>query len=204
MDGRIGRPLAEAYELSSADQSRRTAVLNYTDGPLNEAELKQVITAFSQASEFTGGKIYNRLRAIAMVPSGVLKPKDAGAYSQKGYMLLNVEGYRSPKVEPSFAEFATRQFPGVEVKPLQYIALHEMGHAFQDGYPEAITVHEPVLTDRGRESLTEDLADVFARCALGGDISQIPVKSEAVVEAVQIAPDPLVADPGSLHQRKIL
>jgi hypothetical protein len=133
-------PLAtEFFRLASGD--RVIEIANYHSDGLTAEEQSEIASAFATISNFTEGKIWDRVSSLDLVPAHQLPdPELEGDYELTDQKVrVNLDLARQP--DPTFGPFRDRFFPKRPVSVLQFSLAHESGHAMDVQYLDEIAAH---------------------------------------------------------------
>jgi hypothetical protein len=180
-------------------------VANLTSEKLTEDERKEVIETIERVNAFTGGRLLENTRGIALRDNDQFPEGTDGTHSTYGrFISANLGSMREhPEAAPRYGDY----FGDTPPSRLQTILAHELGHAMdliygqyhfddkfgwekiedRDNYDrelDCVGLDENVTT-YGNVSPAEDFAELFAIMALGGDVSKLPNKAQAMIEYIQ-------------------
>lgn len=227
--------LKEVYRISEGDN--KLDILNCSEENLSQEEQQSLVNVFNAVANYTGNKVFSRVRGIVLAPGDQFENNAAGDHQASvGVVRVNMDVIRNKAELGRYGEY----FKEGQTNWLELVTAHEIGHAMdissiaeieQHGIditsnPDVMSFHghtrdipafsrisqwtplgknengemqwqldeleeaaeaEEAPTPYARLNPSEDFAECFAIEALGGDLSDRPLRAQLLKETVRIA-----------------
>lgn len=133
-------------------------VVNSTDSRLSEAEVASVQKVFSTIAALSGGKIFERVRGVMIVPEGVLPENVSGQFNKgTGVLRIGMDILRM-KNDSRFQKY----FKDSDVTRFELTLAHELGHAMDIQSVEEAKAHGIDTESRNWGHITNFTSDFSA------------------------------------------
>lgn len=240
--------LKEAFRINEG--TRHMDLLNCSDDALTEAERASVEKTFNAVANFTGSKIFSRVKGVIFAPGSEFEGEVAGdIQAAAGVIRMNMDVLRKKDSLGRYKEY----FADDEVNWFEVVLAHELGHAMDISSIDEADSHgiskdtvewlgmfgmtrdfsafqaidewqahkkdgknhwmidelaetecrDYAPTNYSLNSPHEDFAETFAITALGGDVSQLPRRSEIISKTMQLAEGRSLIGPKKVELTKL-
>lgn len=170
---RVEAGINEIYSITEGD--RQVDLLNCTEREMTEIETASIERVISAVSTLTGGKIFDRIKGIMLVPDEDLGHKSVSYSSEPlrimgdfnygtGIVRINLDYASSTELQ----ERVQKYFEPGSLSALEFILAHELGHAMDVRTIEEVDAHGISKEDREWSSIGDVTKDFSSFQQLAG------------------------------------